>query len=85
MPVMSRHYRPAAVPRTAAFNREAGMRSASSLRKSLYLTTAIGALSTFSLCNSALAQSTSTPIRHVIVFIGELDFRQYLRNLQAER
>jgi phospholipase C len=28
-------------------------------------------LSTFSFCNSALAQSTTTPIKHVIVFIGE--------------
>ena len=61
------------------------MSSVSSLRKFLSLTTAIGALITFSSCNSALAQATNTPIKHVIVFIGELDFRQYLRNLQAER
>src|SRR5215472_13931046 len=47
------------------------MSSASLLGKSLYLTTAIGALSTFSLCNSALAQPTTTPIKHVIVLIGE--------------
>src|SRR5215470_1617030 len=43
----------------------------SSLRQCLYFTTAIGALSTFSLSNSVLAQSTTTPIKHVIVFIGE--------------
>ena len=47
------------------------MSSVSSLRKFLSLTTAIGALITFSSCNSALAQATNTPIKHVIVFIGE--------------
>ena len=47
------------------------MSSVSSLRKFLSLTTAVGALSTISFCNSALAQPTTSPIRHVIVLIGE--------------
>jgi phospholipase C len=47
------------------------MPSASSLRKCLRLTTAIGSLSTFWFCNSGLAQTTTTPIKHVIVLIGE--------------
>src|SRR5262252_3489607 len=47
------------------------MPSVSSLRKCLYFTTAVGVLSTFSFWNSATAQPTTTPIKHVIVFIGE--------------
>jgi phospholipase C len=50
------------------------MSSASSQRKWLYLTAAVGALSAFSFGNSALADDsaeTTTPIKHVIVFIGE--------------
>jgi phospholipase C len=51
-------------------NTEARMLS-SSLQKCLYLTTAVAALSTLPFCNSARAQPTDTPIKHVIVFIGE--------------
>src|SRR5205823_3219247 len=50
--------------------------SSSSMRKCLCLTTAVGAgLSAVAFCDSALADDdsvkTDTPIKHVIVFIGE--------------
>src|SRR6516225_6475370 len=54
-----------------AFNTNRRSPMPSSLRKCLYLTAAIGSLSTFWFCNSGLAQTTTTPIKHVIVLIGE--------------